>query len=117
MLCNKSDALQIFKNYKCKVKTLTGKRINKLRTDNGKEYMSKEFSNFLGEEGITRQLSVRYTPQKNSVAGTSHSNACGDGCMYYVTGKSSKINVGQGTKHGNIGNRSATKNLSLKDAD
>jgi len=28
--------------------------------DNGKEYMSKEFNNFLKEEGITRQLSVKY---------------------------------------------------------
>jgi len=50
MLRNRSDALQIFKNYKWK---LTGKCIKKVCTDNGKEYMSKEFSNFLKEEGIT----------------------------------------------------------------
>jgi len=30
--------------------------------------MSKEFSNFLREENITRQLSVEYTPQENGVA-------------------------------------------------
>jgi len=64
MLRNKSDALEDFKNYKFKIKNLTGKRIRKLRTDNGKEYMSKEFSNFLKEEGITRQLSVGYTLNK-----------------------------------------------------
>jgi len=29
--------------------------------------MSKEFSNFLREEGIMRQLSVEYTLQQNSV--------------------------------------------------
>jgi len=43
MLHNKSDALQVFKNYKCKVENLTGKRIKKLHTDNGKEYISREF--------------------------------------------------------------------------
>jgi len=64
---NKSDALQVFKNYKHKVENLTGKRIKKMRTDNGKEYMSKEFNNFLREEGITRQLSVEYTLQQNGV--------------------------------------------------
>jgi len=65
MLCNKWCA--VFKNYKRKVEILTGKRIKKLRTDKSKEYMSKEFSNFLKEESITRQLNVKYTPQQNGV--------------------------------------------------
>jgi len=68
VLRNKSDVLQLFKNYKSKVENLTGKRIKKLRTDNGKEYLSKEFNNFLKEESITRQLSVEYTSQQNGVA-------------------------------------------------
>jgi len=46
MLRNKSDALQIFKNYKRKIDNLLVKRIKKLRTDNSKEYMSKEFALF-----------------------------------------------------------------------
>jgi len=58
MLRNKSDVLQVFKNCKSKVENLTGKAIKKLRTDNGKEYMPKKFSNFLREKGITRQLST-----------------------------------------------------------
>lgn len=37
-----------------KVENVTGKYIKKFRTDNSKEYMSKEFNNFLKEEGITR---------------------------------------------------------------
>jgi len=68
MLCNKSDALQVFKNYKHKIENLTGKRIKKLRTDNGKEYMSKEDSNFLREKGITHELNIEYTSQQNGVA-------------------------------------------------
>jgi len=67
MLCNKFDA-QISKNYKRKVKNLIGKRMKKLHTDNGEESMSKEFNNFLKEEGITHQLSMEYIPQQNGVA-------------------------------------------------
>jgi len=45
MLRNKSDALQVFKNYKRKDNLLV-KRTKKLGTDNGNEYMSKEFALF-----------------------------------------------------------------------
>lgn len=68
MLRNRSDVLQAFKDYKRRVENQTGQRIKKLRTDNGREYLSKDFNNFLKEEGIQRQLSVEYTPQQNGVA-------------------------------------------------
>jgi len=45
----------------------TGRRIKKLRTDNGREYLSNDFKKFLEAEGIARQLSVEYTPQQNGV--------------------------------------------------
>jgi len=45
MLRNKSDALQVFKNYKRKDNLLV-KRTKKLDTDNGNEYMFKEFALF-----------------------------------------------------------------------
>jgi len=68
MLRNKSDVTQAFKNYKQRVENQTGLRIKRLRTDNGREYLSKDFNDFLKEEGIQRQLSVEYTPQQNGVA-------------------------------------------------
>lgn len=68
MLRNKSDVFEAFKNYKKKAEKQTGKQIKKLRTDNGKEYLSNNFKNFLKEEGISHQLSVEYTPQQNGVA-------------------------------------------------
>ena len=43
-------------------------QIKKLRTDNGKEYLSNAFKDFLKSEGISHQLSVEYTPQQNGVA-------------------------------------------------
>jgi len=78
MLRNKSDALQVFKNYKHKLENLIDKRIKKLRTNNSKEHMPKKFSNFLREEGITRQLSIEYTSTKRR-SGTNQSYACGNG--------------------------------------
>lgn len=68
MLRKKSDVLDAFKNYKLKAEKQTGQQIKKLRTDNGKEYLSNEFKSFLKKEGIAHQLSVEYTPQQNGVA-------------------------------------------------
>jgi len=68
MLRNRSDVIQAFKDYKQKMENLTNRRIKKLRTNNDKEYVFKEFSDFLKQEDITCQLSVKYTPQQNGVA-------------------------------------------------
>lgn len=68
MLRKRSDVLQAFRNYKRRMENQTGRRIKKLRTDNGKEYLSNDFKKFLEDEGIARQLSVEYTPQQNGVA-------------------------------------------------
>jgi len=68
MLRNRSDILEAFKNYKLKAEKQTGQRIKKLRTDNGREYLSNAFKDFLRSEGISHQLSVEYTPQQNGVA-------------------------------------------------
>lgn len=67
MLRKRSEIFKDFKEYKAKVESLTGHQIKKIRTDNAKEYLSREFINFLKNEGITRQLSVEYTPQQNGV--------------------------------------------------
>ena len=65
VLQNRSEVIQAFKNYKRKVEKQTGKSIKKIHTDNGKEYLSKQFNAYLEEKGITRQLTVKYTPQQN----------------------------------------------------
>ncbi len=39
-----------------------------IRTDNGGEYISAAFKNYLNEHGIEQQLTVSYTPQQNGVA-------------------------------------------------
>lgn len=67
-LSSKKDVLKTFKDYKSMVEKQTGKYIKHLQSDNGKEFCSKEFDDFLHNEGIRRRLSVAYTPQQNGVA-------------------------------------------------
>ena len=40
----------------------------KLRTDNGTEYMSTVFQEFLKSKGIQHELVLDYTPQQNGIA-------------------------------------------------
>ena len=67
-LKTKSQALSMFSNFKKMVETQCGQKIKKLRTDNGGEYTSKEFSVFCQEAGIVHQLTVPYSPQQNGVS-------------------------------------------------
>ena len=43
------------------------KSIMALKTDHGREYLSKQFKEFCDEKGIARQLTMPYTPQKNGI--------------------------------------------------
>ncbi|KAG8478904.1 hypothetical protein CXB51_028750 [Gossypium anomalum] len=45
----------------------TGKKIKYLRTDNGLEFCSDEFNRLCKSEGIMTHLTVRHTPQQNSI--------------------------------------------------
>ena len=45
-----------------------GKKVKRLRTDNGMEFCSMKFDQFCQNEGIVRHHTVRYTPQQNRVA-------------------------------------------------
>lgn len=64
----KSAVFSIFKKFKSLVEKQSGCHIKTLRSDNGTEYTSKEFQKFCEDEGIERQLTVRYTPQQNGVS-------------------------------------------------
>lgn len=68
MLKRRSDVFDAFKRYLTRVEREHGKKIIKLRSDNAKEYISREFNQFLEEKGIKREFSVEYTPQQNGVA-------------------------------------------------
>ncbi|KAI4312513.1 hypothetical protein MLD38_037320 [Melastoma candidum] len=64
----KSEALQKFKEFKNKAECDLQTKVRCLRTDNGGEYTSNEFAEYLKESKIRRQLTCPHTPQQNGVA-------------------------------------------------
>lgn len=64
----KNEVLDKFKEFKLEVENFTESKIKCLQTDNGTEYCNEKFSSFLKENGITRRLTVPYTPNQNGVA-------------------------------------------------
>ena len=59
---NKSDAFADFKQWKALVEKQTGRRVRRLRTDNGLEFCSEEFERNCKEEGIARHKTTTGTP-------------------------------------------------------
>lgn len=68
MMKHKSEAFYFFKEWKILVESQTGKKVKRFQTNNGLEICSAEFNELCKEEHITRQYTVRNTPQKNGVA-------------------------------------------------
>ena len=67
-LKEKSEAFDKFKGFKEKVEKEVGRKIQCLRTDNGGEFTSTEFTRYLQDCEIKRQLTCPNTPQQNGVA-------------------------------------------------
>lgn len=65
---HKSETLSKFKLWEAYVTNETGCTIKTLRTDNGGEYMSREFQDLLKEKGIRHETTVPYSPQQNGIA-------------------------------------------------
>lgn len=64
----KSEVLEKFKDFVAMVEALHGKKIAKLKADNGGEYTSNEFKQFCKVKGIQMMFTVPYNPEMNSVA-------------------------------------------------
>jgi transposase InsO family protein len=67
-LKTKDGVLARFQEFKAQVENLTGRKIKVLRSDNGGEYTSRDFSDFCIEAGIKREYTIPYNPQQNGVA-------------------------------------------------
>jgi hypothetical protein len=57
-----------FLKHKTLVENQTGKKIKKLRTDNGLKFCTGEFDSFCVDHGIARHRTVPGTPQQNGIA-------------------------------------------------
>nr|GEU73396.1 hypothetical protein [Tanacetum cinerariifolium] len=67
-LKHKNEAFSKFKEWKQLVKNQTGRKLKKLRTNNGLEFCNQKFNNLCKESGIARHLTVTGTPQQNGLA-------------------------------------------------
>src|SRR5437879_5744565 len=66
-LKTKDGVFDWFKDFKALVENSTGKKIKKLRSDNGGEYIDKDFTNFCAKEGIKREWTTPYNLEQNGV--------------------------------------------------
>ena len=65
LLKEKSEVFSRFQEFKVTVEGELGRNIKILSTDNGGEFMSKEFLSFCQKDGIKREFTCPYTPQQN----------------------------------------------------
>ena len=61
-LKDKSEVFSTFKEWKVMIEDQTEKKVKMLRTNNGKEFYSKEFNAYCKSEGIVRHYTITYTP-------------------------------------------------------
>jgi len=68
LLRHKSEVFDKFKEYSAHVKNMFETPVKILRSDNGGEYISEAFREYLKMTGISHQTTVPYSPQQNGVA-------------------------------------------------
>lgn len=68
ILKTKDQAFAKFKQWCVSTKNKMECKLKYLRTDNGPEFLSKEFTDFWKEKGISIHRTVKYTPQQNGLA-------------------------------------------------
>jgi hypothetical protein len=67
LLKKKSESFSCFQTFKESTENECDMKIKCLRSDNGGEFVSKEFNRYCDENGIRRHFSVIETPQQNGV--------------------------------------------------
>ena len=65
---HKYEALEKFKEFEAEITNPSGEKIKALRTDNGGEYLSKDFKVYLKFQGILHELTVPYSTEQNGIA-------------------------------------------------
>lgn len=68
LLKQKSEVFEKFKEFEAGATNECGLSIGTLRTDNGGEYLSKEFQDYLILKGIRHERTIPHTPEQNGVA-------------------------------------------------
>ena len=68
LMKTKGEVFSHFKDFMVEAERELGMKVKQLRDDKGGEYMSAEFEQYCRERGISRQHTVKATPQQNPVA-------------------------------------------------
>lgn len=68
VLKTKDEALIKFRDWLQVIENKSGRRVKRLRKDNGLEYLSNEFNQFCTSRGITRHRTAPNNPQQNGLA-------------------------------------------------
>ena len=65
---SKAEVFEKFREFEAITTNESGQQIGTLGTDNGGEYVSKDFEAYLISKGIKHELTIAYTPEQNGVA-------------------------------------------------
>lgn len=68
ILKSKDQDLETFKSWRVLIENQIGRKIKKIRIDNGLEFCSNQFNQYYKNEGIARHTIVARTPQLNGLA-------------------------------------------------
>ena len=68
LLAKKSDAAEALMRWIPQVELQTGKQLKRLRSDNGGEFFSGKFTDWLSLRGVVQQSTPSYSPQSNGIA-------------------------------------------------
>jgi len=68
LMKHKDEVLKCFQDFCTLVKIQFNAQVQTIRTDNGTEYVNKEFSSFLSANGILHQTTCPDTPPQNGAA-------------------------------------------------
>jgi hypothetical protein len=68
LLRHKTEVLSVFQSFHTMVQTQFSAKIQILRSDNGGEYINREFREYFQNHGLIHETTCPYTPQQNGVA-------------------------------------------------
>ena len=64
----KNEVFETTKEVIALMENQTGKKVKSLQSDNGREYLSHDFDEYLKSHGITRRLTIPHNPEQNGIA-------------------------------------------------
>ena len=68
LLAKKSEAADVLMRWIPQVELQTGRKLKRFRVDNGGEFISGKFTDWLSLRGVVQQTTPTYSPQSNGIA-------------------------------------------------